>query len=279
MRRDVDETQSSGAIAVRLRLKTEFGDPSDRAEIEKLSSSIQHVIEPAGAVDGDEFGAFRASIYVASKDVPTDLQRIMALLEERDLSRSALIEVVRIDRRSSSGNKRRNQQTGHGNRQRRAHIGDVVMIPLSDGRLAYAQIVYSAEAHFPRENRRHFLGQLVRVFDLITDQDVVSINELSGRNLLFPPVFTMASTCIRTGRWKVIGTLPYRDFVFPTFREAGTLTLGVHHDWALWDGMDETFLGNLPAELRSLEIPFTYTCKALEDRIDAGGPDWSAGVV
>jgi hypothetical protein len=84
-------------------------------------------------------------------------------------------------------------------------VGDVIEIPLSDGRSAYAQYVHKDK-----------MGPMIRIFDVLTDQKI-PVEQLRKARLLFPPVITGLLAAIRTGLWKKIGHMPVQEFVYPNF--------------------------------------------------------------
>ena len=45
---------------------------------------------------------------------------------------------------------------------------------------------------------------------------------------------------------------------------------GTYHDWRIWDGTTTRTIGDLPIELRSLEIQCVWGDEALEERIASG---------
>lgn len=146
-------------------------------------------------------------------------------------------------------------------------VGDCFVIPLPDGRNAYGQLVYW-------HTGPGGYGTLVRVFDLFTE-DVVPVEQLRDARQLFPPVFTAAQGAVNEERWRVIGSLPVEGFVFPKFRYLRTLNKrpGVYHDWWVWDGLQDIYVGDLTPEYRSLEYPVIWSVDNIERRI-ATGVNW-----
>ena len=139
-------------------------------------------------------------------------------------------------------------------------IGDCFRIPLPDGRWAYCQFVHMQEN----------FGYLVQVFDRITPEPLNSTVGIEGAGSLFPPVFVGLPASVAGGRWVRIGTMPVKDFVFPKFRQAMGTKPGTYDSWRIWDGKREIKIGNLPEQMRSLELKCIWGCDALADRIVAG---------
>ena len=139
-------------------------------------------------------------------------------------------------------------------------IGDCFRIPLPDGRWAYCQYVQQSDE----------LGYLVRVFDRITTEPLNSTAEIDGAGLLFSPVFVGLRASVRSGRWERIGIMPVNSFVFPKFRVTMGTKPGVYHDWRIWDGKNTVSIGDLPEQMRSLELKSVWGDEALEERIVAG---------
>ena len=142
----------------------------------------------------------------------------------------------------------------------RIKIGDVFGIPLPDGRYAYCQYLL----------RKEDFGDLARVFDLLSDTPVLSVEAFKARGLLFPPIFLGLLVPLRHGRWKRIGNLLVENFEFPRFRQSMRTKPGVYDDWRVWDGKKEKKIGKLPESLRALELRCVWGDEALEERIMDG---------
>jgi hypothetical protein len=142
----------------------------------------------------------------------------------------------------------------------RIKVGDCYEIRLPDGRYAYCQYL--------RWNEQ--LGCLVRVLDLVTEVPLSSVHQLQCAGDIFPPVFVGLRASVRSGRWKFVGTLPVNEFKFPVFRATSATKPGTYNNWYLWDGQEQRFIGQLPPELRSLEIELVWGDEILEERIAYG---------
>lgn len=145
-------------------------------------------------------------------------------------------------------------------------IGDCFDVPLPDGRRAYGQYLFWDG---PPDRPASGLGCLVQIFDVIS-QDHVSLEKLRSAGILFPPVFTGLKAAIKSGDWRIVGHMPVEGFVFPEFRSTFGTKPGVYHDWKIWDGEKETFVGDLQTEHRALEGKVVWGYKLLEDRIATG---------
>ncbi len=143
----------------------------------------------------------------------------------------------------------------------RVRVGDCFMIPLPDQRKAYGQYVC----------RHDWMGPLVQIFAPATDEEV-PLELLEGAKPLFPSVFVSVDGAVADDRWYVFGRLPIEDFVFPKFRYLRRLETppGIYHDWWIWDGENDVFVGDLPPEYRSLELREILTIPSLEERIVTG---------
>ena len=139
-------------------------------------------------------------------------------------------------------------------------LGDCFSMPLPNGRWTYCQYVAQSDE----------LGYLIRVFDRITDAPLNSVSELEGAGTLFPPVFIGLRASVRSGRWKCLGNLPVHGFVFPKFRETMGKKPGEYHDWRIWDGKSTVMIGDLPENLRGLELKVVWGDEGLEERIVDG---------
>ena len=112
-------------------------------------------------------------------------------------------------------------------------IGDCLVIPLPDGRKAYGHYLY-----WDGQNPAG-LGCLVQIFDVFT-QDDMPVEQLVGARPLFPPVFTGLKGALKKRRWRIIGQLSLKRFVFPRFRYSHNTTAGTYHNWIIWDGVKNT---------------------------------------
>ncbi|MDI7278173.1 MAG: Imm26 family immunity protein [Anaerolineae bacterium] len=146
-------------------------------------------------------------------------------------------------------------------RRARLKIGDIVEIPLSDGRRAYAQYVC----------RDRLMGPMIRVFDLLAEEGV-DIDVLRGAGLLFPPIFTGLYAAVRAELWRVVGRLPVDDFAYPKFIwPLYDDKLDQVREWSLWDGQKEIPLGRkLPQKYRGLEQLVGWAPEDVAERIRTG---------
>ena len=138
-------------------------------------------------------------------------------------------------------------------------VGDCFMIPLPDRRKAFGQYVCWNDKY----------GYLVQIFDVFSSEQI-PLENLRSAGRLFPPVFVGLKASIRSGRWRLIGRLPVEGFRFPKFRSTNGTKPGVYHDWRIWDGEKEVFVGDLPPEYRSLEVESVWGDELLEQRIATG---------
>jgi hypothetical protein len=139
-------------------------------------------------------------------------------------------------------------------------VGDVYEIRLPNKRWAYAQYL----------QHNNQLGYLIRVVDCVREEPVAKASDLRGIGDLFPPVFVGLLATVRSGRWQLIGNLAVENFRFPRFRNTSGTKPGVYHDWHIWDGVESVRIGDLPSELRTLELEQVWGDEGLEERIVAG---------
>lgn len=139
--------------------------------------------------------------------------------------------------------------------------GDIIEIPLSNGKKAYCWYLYNSQ-----------MGPLVQVFSLISGRDETMDHVLQLSKPLFPPVLTNLSAAINEHKWKIIGYKPVTNFVHPRF--ISTLTghrTGNAYDWYLWDGEKEIIVGpNLPTEYKQLEFLMVWDPISVVNRIERG---------
>jgi hypothetical protein len=140
-------------------------------------------------------------------------------------------------------------------------IGDILEIPLTDGRKAYGQFIYEDEK----------MGPLLQVFDLPGDQPV-ELDRLKDVAPLFPPVLVSLTAAVAAGIWKVVGRLTVDRFTYPSFVNAVySEKTGQASKWFLWNGQNSVFLGNsLPDEYKKLEYYVIWSPADVVERIETG---------
>ena len=144
---------------------------------------------------------------------------------------------------------------------RPARVGDLLEIPLADGRYAYGHYLF----------RDRTFGAIVQVFDCVTEQPVEP-ESLGNCGPLFPPVIVGLASAIKAGRWRVVGKKPVEQRDYPKFRMGFLNTDGKVRVWRIWDGEKETIVGAaLPPDYRNLEMIDPWHPILLERRIQNGG--------
>ncbi|MBC7925295.1 MAG: hypothetical protein H7039_06520 [Bryobacteraceae bacterium] len=142
-----------------------------------------------------------------------------------------------------------------------ARIGDILRIPLGDGRYGYAQYVYNHSLY----------STLLRVLDVIANTPEPP-PEIMTAGDLFPPVFVGLNPPIREKAWTIVAHVPVKDFRFPLFkcRQVVDEVPGKHYDWLIWDGETYERVGELPAKYRSLGFLASFGYGIIEARIATG---------
>jgi len=141
-------------------------------------------------------------------------------------------------------------------------LGDVFEIPLSDGRKAYGQYVYSDSG-----------GPIMRIFNYFTlPNEKLDLQAIDTKKLLFPPVYAGIMGAVRAKVWKVIGELPFDDYKFEGFlseiKEIGTNKV---KRWFFWDGKTSHDLGcSLPKKYVNFENTAVYPADMIAERIETG---------
>ena len=140
-------------------------------------------------------------------------------------------------------------------------LGDILEIPLSDGRKAFGQYVDEIPT----------LGPLLQVFDLIADGPVEAARLLEA-GPLFPPILAAFPAAVERGDWRVIGSLPTDGFSRPKFISARyNEKTGRPAMWFLWDGEQGLPLGELlPENARALEYRVVWSPADIVERIETG---------
>ena len=144
-------------------------------------------------------------------------------------------------------------------KQTQIGIGDIIEMPLSNGRKVFGQYVFMDKK----------MGPLVQVFDLITEHPI-QLEQLKDAKALFPPVITGLFAAIRTKLWHVIGHLPVEGFVYPkfvsTFYNEKNGKAGV---WFMWDGEKSIRIGDkLSPEYKKLEYLVVWDPHDVVHRIE-----------
>jgi hypothetical protein len=111
-------------------------------------------------------------------------------------------------------------------------------------------------------------GPMFRLYDTVTNGEA-SIEQVVGTPSRFVIVGGIPGA-LKAGWWTFAGRLPVSSFTHPRFRFTFARKPGVHHDWKIWDGKSETFVGELAPELRTLEFRCGWSPQALEDRLLTG---------
>lgn len=139
-------------------------------------------------------------------------------------------------------------------------IGDVVEIPLSDQRKAYAQYII-----------RDRMGPIIQVFKYIHIMRP-ELDLILNSGALFPPVITGLSAAVKTGFWKKIGSKKVEDICYPGYvstlydQKTGKATI-----WYYWDGKKSIRLGpDLPEEYKTKEYLMVWDPHDVVHRIETG---------
>jgi hypothetical protein len=139
-------------------------------------------------------------------------------------------------------------------------VGDIIEIPLTGERFAYAQYVYKDK-----------MGPVIRVSNQIMHMKT-KIGELNFTKLMFPPIITGVFAAIRKGYWLHIGFKKVENFVYPNF--VSTLydqKTGEAGIWYLWNGEKSIRLGpKLTDEYKQLEYLMVWDPHDVVHRIETG---------
>ena len=139
-------------------------------------------------------------------------------------------------------------------------IGDVVEIPLSDKKKAYAQYIV-----------RDRMGPIIQVFAHI-DFVRPELDLVLNSGALFPPIITGLFAAVRTGFWKKIGSKRVEEVRYPGF--ISTLydqKTGEAAIWYYWDGEKSIRLGvELPEEYKTKEYLIVWDPHDVVHRIETG---------
>jgi hypothetical protein len=151
---------------------------------------------------------------------------------------------------------------------KRPTLGDVIEIPLSGARRAYAQLT-----HDHREPPTW--GQLLRVLPGVFDAPIRDVGELISQPERFYTFFPVGSA-VRQGLVRIVANeeIPDRCRPFPLFKACNrNLGTGRPTTWFLWDGQTTTEIGvKLPRKYHHLPMKQLINLPLLVERIEIG---WS----
>jgi hypothetical protein len=142
-------------------------------------------------------------------------------------------------------------------------IGDIFEIPLANGKKAFGRYIFADKKK----------GPLIEVYDFFTNSsDKVDIKQVVSKQRRFPPVITGLFAVIRSGLWRVVGSVPVENFQYPKFVSTfWNDKTGEARIWFLWDGQKEIKLGpTLPKEYRNLEYLVGWDPSDIAHRIETG---------
>ena len=151
-------------------------------------------------------------------------------------------------------------------RRKRVGVGDVIQIPLSDGRYGYVHCVLLDQTR----------GYLVEVLDCRTTAPA-GIEQLGDMHTSLPPFFVFIQEPVDLGRWQVIGHQPVKDYAYPRFLMPSVSSTGHVGMWRMWDGERETRLGPGPLPQQCRNWPFLSILfpEALEIVIQTGRDEYA----
>jgi hypothetical protein len=147
---------------------------------------------------------------------------------------------------------------------KRLVLGDVIEIPLSRRRFAYALFVY-----YYREPPGW--GHLIRVLPGVFAKRPDSFAELVIQPELFSTFF-MAAPAVNDGDVTIVANeeIPEQCRELPLFKACNRKFETGVKTWFLWDGKETKMIGRLPPEYYDLPMRILMSSKGLVDRIKSG---------
>jgi hypothetical protein len=140
--------------------------------------------------------------------------------------------------------------------------GDIIRIPLSDGRYAYTQYIGMDDA----------LGPVLQVFSFFSTTPLTAEDLPVVLEPLFPPIVVGILPPLRSGRWEIVGSrafdAPKRlHFLYGTPDRNGQVA-----EWALWENGHLRELGPppVPLALQDVEWLATWPGELVEERLETG---------
>jgi hypothetical protein len=147
-------------------------------------------------------------------------------------------------------------------RRMRTSPGDILIVPLFDGRLAYAQIFDPAQGE-------------IQVLDAISSE-LKTIEQLRSASVLYGPLKTYYPLMARKGPWLFVGALPLFQGKSPAYihrsvnRDPSTKEMR-YGPWYLIGGGRPKLIGDtLPVEYRHYELSGVSSVYSVERRIITG---------
>jgi len=135
-------------------------------------------------------------------------------------------------------------------------VGDIICIPLEDGRYGYCQYVYDDSGE----------GPLIQVYKAVGDKNI-SVDDILSSGYLFGPVITGLFAAILNNVWRVIGYRKVENFKFPKFRATNGDPSNVNSLWFIYDGKKEYRISPLPEECYDYEYLTVWSPYDVADRI------------
>ena len=146
--------------------------------------------------------------------------------------------------------------------RKKIQVGDILLIPLPDGRFGYGQYI-----HWNPEQ-----GPLVQVFAQVTATPA-TLDKIKEHLPLFPPVFVGLMFAVNSGRWKILANQKVHNFKHPLFKHGFPDKSGIICDWQIWNGNEYKRIGpDLPEEYTALELLLGWPPQLIEERIINGLP-------
>ena len=144
----------------------------------------------------------------------------------------------------------------------RLKVGHIFKSPAGKGKHAYGQYCYDC--------RR---GSMIRIFDIVTDREM-DLEEITKRELMFPPIFVGLPAAIREGVWELVGFQELKDFKVPLFKTSLFAPAEKDNTWFVIDvTTDKTIKkgSRVPWRYRKLERAGTWSAYDVIKRIENGG--------
>ncbi len=149
---------------------------------------------------------------------------------------------------------------------KRIKIGDIVEVPLKNGRKTYIQYV--------DENN----GSIVKTFNYaVNAYDELNLDNLRLSDQLFPPIHVGLKDPIKSHQWKIVANLPvekyqYKGFLswHPELSKSKNEPVKIK-SWFLWTGKEYKPLGKvLPMKYMNFESDGVYSADMFLDKIETG---------
>lgn len=148
----------------------------------------------------------------------------------------------------------------------RLKVGDIICIPLTDGRYAYGQYTGT------HENYPNSIGLHMAIFKEIYTIPI-AITDINMSELLYPLLFVQIKGGLKYAGWRIIGRLPVPNYELPEYRDTNAFMNGARgklDGWSIRSIHGSRYVGYLDESARDLEFYISWGYNGLDHRLVNG---------